>query len=741
MSFVDKLVENKPNKYDTLIDNKIVTRKIKMKTRQYNALQDQYANLLKNETINRKPAAGGWKKIDGKLEQISASGKDWLWGTNANSQIYTCKKPCDGGNWIHIPGELKQIEGGDKEVWGVNKNNSIYKMNQDHSNGWRQIPGKLKFVSQGGGWVWGVSKENKVYRCKSPCDGDWILDLIPSPPIITKVFNYLGNWKDEGNRRLPVTIDGGQYKYTNASCNEACQGYKYYGLQNGNGYKGQCFCGNNWSRASSLGTCGGNKITGGGWCNSIYDTKKDDELITINVGRSKRRTKKVNLPYDNMIVSPFALNKQSPRWGDKFEVKVSGRELIVTRTDANAGWGQPLKLQGIRNDIPPPNNVQEGPKMEMLSCSEVHVYGLDYKGHVWRKNIDGTGIWERFGNPSTMQFTWLNASSNDKVYATHSKVFNSVETSIYETDMNGKEKWSKLAKQFTNSKSDIFSVSSDREGVYSTRRVDNLIFKYSPFKNGGYWSDIQNENYMTGLVNGDGTSNENFIYLGKTDNLKDCKIKAVEDDKNEFSSITYVSDKAGGPFSKSCYGNVVGGKNNSTYQQHVTTSLAPNGTSRLGGEEGKKLMKEMKKVHDEIEELSQKARGDAIEMKGTNTLLFAKKTTVNSETEELLAKLRMDRIEINKILEEPDEIAKEENSNTRQTNNYVMYVLWFLLVIISLFMVYYMLISRDENISPVIYVFLAIWIIILGKQYYSQIVYYGGSSVNYISKLLANPTG
>jgi len=55
-------------------------------------------------------------------------------------------------------------------------------------------------------------------------------------------------------------------------------------------------------------------------------------------------------------------------------------------------------------------------------------------------------------------------------------------------------------------------------------------------------------------------------------------------------------------------------------------------------------------------------------------------------------------------------------------------------------MVYYMFISRDENISPVIYIFLAIWIIILGKQYYNQIVYYGGSSINYISKILSNPT-
>ena len=854
MSFVDKLVENKPSKYDTLIENKIVTRKIKMKVREYNALQDQYANLLKNETINRKPSTSSLEKIKGQLNQISASGKDWLWGI-AGDQIYTCEKPCNNGNWLHIPGDLKQIEGGNKEVWGVTKNDNIYKMNQDHSNGWRKIPGKLKFVSQGGGWVWGINNNNYVYRCKSPCNGDWILDSVPKSPyfdtnsfcdgnkiyvnarstptsttqeneescekkcandencdmylmstpntcitykdtydislfcnqgndpvphmywgkvksniagniiryptkdsLINKIFNYLGNWGDDRNRRLPVTIDGGRYKYTQASCNKACQDYKYYGLQNGNGYKGQCFCGNSWSRATSLGKCGGNKITGGGWCNSIYDTKKEDELVTINVGSSGHNRKKVRLPYDNMIVSPYALNIQNPRWGDRFEVKVSGRELTVTRTDANSGWGQHLKLQGIRNDIQPPNNAQEGPKMEMLSCSETHVYGLDSNGYAWRKNVDGTGNWERFGNPSNMQFSWLNASSNNKVYATHGKVFNGVNYSfnkdqfaskaseslinrIYETDMNGKNKWTMLDYQDNGYNSFITSLSSDYGNLYFTNNFSDSIFKYSPFKNnGGYWIDIKNENYMKGLVNGDETSNNNFKFLGKTDNLKDCKIKAVEDEKNEFSSVTYVSDKAGSPFSKSCYGNVVGGKNNPTYQQGVTTSLAPNGTTIIGGEEGKKLMKEMKKVHNEIEELTQKAREVSVGMKRSNSLLLAEKSNVNIEMEEMLAKLRKDRIAINKILEEPEEVAKEENSNIRQTSNYAIYVLWILLVIISLFMVYYMFISRDENISPVIYIFLAIWIIILGKQYYNQIVYYGGSSVNYISKILSNPT-
>jgi hypothetical protein len=755
MSFVDKIVENKPSKYDTLIENKILTRKIKMKVREYNALQDQYVNLLKNETINRKPSTGGLEKIKGKLGQISASGKDWLWGIDGD-QIYTCEKPCNDGNWIHIPGELKQIEGGDKEVWGVNKNDNIYKMNQDHSNGWRKIPGKLKFVSQGGGWIWGINKDNNVYRCKSPCNGDWILDLIPRPPLITKVFNYLGNWRDEGNRRLPVTIDGGRYKYTQASCNEACQGYKYYGLQNGNGYKGQCFCGNSWSRATSVGKCGGNKITGGGWCNSIYDTKKEDELITINVGTSRRRTKKVRLPYDNMVVSPYALNKQNPRWGDRFEVKVSGRELIVIRSDANAGWGQHLKLQGIRNDIPSPNNAQEGPKMEMLSCSKTHVYGLDNNGYAWRKNVDGTGNWERFGNPYNMQFRWLNASSNNKVYASRAKVFDgvgvstfnnhggfiedeSMEDRIYETDMNGKDKWSLLNNQHNPNESYISSTSSDEKYLFFTQWLSASIFKYSPLKNGGYWTDIENENYMKGIVNEDGTNNKDFKFLGKTDNLKECKIKAIEDEENEFSSVTYVSDKVGGSFSKTCYGNVVGGKNNPTYQENVTTSLAPNGTTRIGGEEGKKLIKEMKKVHNEIEELTKKARQASFDMKRTNNLLLTEKDGVTSDIEEMLAKLRKDRIKINKLLEEPEDVAKEENSNIRQSTNYAIYILWILLVIVSLYIVYHLINTKDENISLVVYIFVAIWLIILGKQYYKQVVYYGGNFVNMFTKLLVNP--
>ena len=146
MSFVDSIVKNKPDKYQTLIESKVLAKQLELKVKQYNVLQTEYNDLVRKQTIDRKPASGGWRRIEGALQQISGAGKDWIWGVNSSDAIYTCKKPCTDSNWTRIAGRLTQIEGGDKEVWGVNSSNDIYKMNQDHSNGWKNIPGKLNNI-------------------------------------------------------------------------------------------------------------------------------------------------------------------------------------------------------------------------------------------------------------------------------------------------------------------------------------------------------------------------------------------------------------------------------------------------------------------------------------------------------------------------------------------------------------------------------------------------------------------
>tara|TARA_B100000424_G_C22944412_1_gene502585 strand:+ start:2857 stop:5037 length:2181 start_codon:yes stop_codon:yes gene_type:complete len=720
-------------KYDEIIESNILAKKIKMKINEYNSLENEYNDLLKKEIAKKKKSIGGWEKIKGELTEISASGKDWLWGIN-EGKIYTCKKPCKNGDWKHISGELIQLDGGNKEVWGVNKNDNIYKMNQDHSNEWRKIPGKLMFVSQGEGWIWGINKDNQVYRCKSPCNGDWILDLIPSPPGITKIFNYLGNWKDERSRRLPVVIDKGNRKYTQASCNKACQDYKYYGLQAGNGYKGQCFCGNSWTRATSLGRCGGSKITGGGWCNSIYETKKEDELITINVGQSRRqRTKKVSLPYDNMIVSPYALNEQNPRWGDRFEVKVNGRELTVTRTDANAGWGQNLKLQGIRTDIPSTNNVQEGPKMEMLSCSKTYVYGVDNNNKLWRKNIDGTGQWKIISNVFAK---WVSASNKDNVYIVNNN------NEIKKAKHSNINLWRTISSN--NLQINIKSISADpnNDDIYVLPEQMNNNngmpgpFLYTPTKNNDSWTDIIDQNYFKNLITTPGTSNSNFKFLGYTDTLKDCKIKSLQDKKNEFSSITYVTDESKSGFKKACYANYVGGKNNPTNEKDVITSLAPNGTTIIGGEEGKKLLKSLRDTQEEIKELLKKQKSYNNDLVKTNDELKEMKEKRNKNLNTYIEKLRLDRIEIDKILDEPQDSGMEIKSQKNQLINYFHYLLWVLLVIISVILASYLLINDKEKISVFTYIFAGVWILILGFWYIKKIMYYSGKAWHNFANLI-----
>ena len=69
---------------------------------------------------------GKWQNIRGRLKWVSAGHPDYVFGVNANDQIYECKKPCNG-SWKNLPGRLKQIDGGQNDIWGVNSNNNIYK--------------------------------------------------------------------------------------------------------------------------------------------------------------------------------------------------------------------------------------------------------------------------------------------------------------------------------------------------------------------------------------------------------------------------------------------------------------------------------------------------------------------------------------------------------------------------------------------------------------------------------------
>ena len=86
----------------------------------------------------------------------------------------------------------------------------------------------------------------------------------------TKNPSYIGCYVDDGSRDL---YDGPKnYGYNQQTCNEACQAYPYFALQN----NGWCVCGAAYATEPQYvkrpdGECG-SKGLGGGWRNSIYHT-------------------------------------------------------------------------------------------------------------------------------------------------------------------------------------------------------------------------------------------------------------------------------------------------------------------------------------------------------------------------------------------------------------------------------------------------------------------------------------
>uniref|UniRef100_A0A8C5RAW0 Uncharacterized protein n=1 Tax=Leptobrachium leishanense TaxID=445787 RepID=A0A8C5RAW0_9ANUR len=67
-----------------------------------------------------------------------------------------------------IPGGLKQIDAGAEQVYGVNDNDDIYRLN---GNNWVQVPGKLIHVSVGPSGVWGVNRVNDIFKMQG---GIWV---------------------------------------------------------------------------------------------------------------------------------------------------------------------------------------------------------------------------------------------------------------------------------------------------------------------------------------------------------------------------------------------------------------------------------------------------------------------------------------------------------------------------------------------------------------------------------------
>jgi hypothetical protein len=282
-----------------------------------------------------------------------------------------------------------------------------------------------------------------------------------------------------------------------------------------------------------------------------------------------------------------------------------------------------------------------------------------------------------------------------------------------------------------------FCNASNAESTCCGTNNTTVTFDATGFQD---WTDIPNTSYQYGMVPNSTASTDDWKFLGKTDNLTNCKLKAVEDKNTTFSSVVYYpSDFSNEVFqsawNKSCFGGVKG-KNGFVHPQPKTiTSLAPNGTTILGGDEGEKLLKQMKSVQKEINKLTTQIKRSSDGLEKTKPLFDSESIAKNNELDQLLAKLEKDRIEINKTLNEPDETAIEDDSRVRQIQNYTTYGLWLLLVIISLFVVFYLYIRNDSDIPVYIYLFIAVWVLVFIKYYYNTVQEYGANTWKYITSI------
>ena len=104
--------------------------------------------------------AGGWKRYAGALVDISSGGHE-IWGVNKAHQIYRRRGK---GGWKRIPGRLQQVSVSQRDhVWGIWKQ-KIYRWT---GKKWVRIGGGLQMVDVGPSGVWGCNKAQQIWHQKS----------------------------------------------------------------------------------------------------------------------------------------------------------------------------------------------------------------------------------------------------------------------------------------------------------------------------------------------------------------------------------------------------------------------------------------------------------------------------------------------------------------------------------------------------------------------------------------------
>lgn len=123
-----------------------------------------------------KPGSDGYGNTDNPNDPCTAKYgyTTWsYWGCKSGQDL----KAASGGGGVNSGG-LKQLAGGQNNLYGISTKDNIYRTRLPISNlqnpQWTKISGELKQINATNkDYVYGVNKDNVLFRCKKPCSGSW----------------------------------------------------------------------------------------------------------------------------------------------------------------------------------------------------------------------------------------------------------------------------------------------------------------------------------------------------------------------------------------------------------------------------------------------------------------------------------------------------------------------------------------------------------------------------------------
>lgn len=234
------------------------------------------------------------------------------------------------------------------------------------------------------------------------------------------------------------------------------------------------------------------------------------------------------------------------------------------------------------------------------------------------------------------------------------------------------------------------------------------------------------------------TTNSDWEYLGEFDNLEDCKKDTIENRQGKYASIVYYTNDFGNNWAKTCYGGVKGGKINPLVQQNVITSI-PSITysSPTSGNDVKLVLNNMKKIQNELNALLEKQKAKQGSLKQTANLFKSQTNLPAVDLVELDEKIQENKKEMDKISSDLNDYTYAENDSIDQKSKYTIYILWVILVALTLWVSLQLYLSEPYYISLYIYIFVGIWILFFIIYYYQSMVEYGKNIGAGLSKVIS----